>query len=73
MEMWEDVTELSKDKIAIRLALSVQTKNSLTIIRQHVLEHVKMEDLRKYEGFNTLIAFMKLGKDDLDDNFEKYE
>lgn len=38
-----------------------------------MLEHVKMEDLRKDEAFNTLIAFMKLGKDDLDDNFEKYE
>lgn len=38
-----------------------------------MLDHVTMEDLRNDEDFNTLIAFMKLGKDDLDDNFEKYK
>ena len=72
--MWAEVTELPKAKMGIVVALSLP-ENDKTRIRDQVMEDVKLEDLKKYDGLETLIKFMekKLGKDDLEDSLEKYE
>lgn len=74
IEMWSEVTDLAKNKMGIAVALSLP-ENDSTVIREQVMEEVKLDDLKKDDGLKTLLTFMekKLGKDDMEDSLEKYE
>ena len=71
---WREVTDLRKDKqgVAIALSLPEEDKNR---IREKVFEQIKLDDLKKDDGLDTLIAFLDshLKKDDLADSLEKFE
>ena len=73
---WKRVTEVDKKKQAIAIALSLPADGEEeTGIREKVFEELKLEDLEKDNGLDTLIAFFDkhLGKDDLSDSFQKFE
>lgn len=73
---WKRVTEVDKKKQAIAIALSLPADGEEeTGIREKVFEELKLEDLEKDNGLDTLIAFFdkNLGKDDLSDSFQKFE
>ena len=74
IEMWSEVTELTKSKMGIAVALSLPGHDS-TMIHEQVMEEVPLADLKKDGGLKTLLTFMekKLGKDDMEDCLEKYE
>ena len=73
-EMWSEVTELTKSKMGIAVALSLPEHDS-TMIREQVMDEVPLADLKKDDGLKTLLTFMekKLGKDHMEDCLEKYE
>ena len=54
---WREVTDLRKDKrgVAIALSLPEEDKNR---IREKVFEQIKLDDLKKDDGLDTLIAFL---------------
>ena len=58
LKMWAEVTELPKAKMGIVVALSLP-ENDKTRIREQVMEDVKLEDLKKDDGLETLIKFME--------------
>ena len=74
IEMWSEVTDLAKNKMGIAVALSLP-ENDSTVIREQLMEEIKLDDLKKDDGLKTLLAFMekKLGKNDMEDSLEKYE
>ena len=69
---WREVTELRKEKQGVAIALSLP-ENDKNQIREKVFEQI--EDLKKEDGLDTLIAFLDahLKKDDLADGLEKFE
>ena len=44
--MWSEVTDLAKNKMGIAVALSLP-ENDSTVIREQVMEEVKLDDLKK--------------------------
>ena len=68
---WRKVTELRKDVIALSLS---ENKNQ---IRENVFEQITIEDLKKEDGLDILIAFLDAHpkKEDLHvaDGLEKFE
>ena len=71
---WREVTELRKEKQGVAIALSLP-ENDKNQIREKVFEQISIEDLKKEDGLDTLIAFLDahLKKDDLADGLEKFE
>ena len=71
---WREVTDLSKEKQGVAIALSLP-EDDKTKIREKVFEQIKLEDLKKDGGLDTLITFLysHLKKDDLADSLEKFE
>ena len=71
---WREVTELSKEKQGIAIALSLP-ENDTTQIRGKVFDQICIDDLKEEDGLDTLIAFFDkhLKKDDLADGLEKFE
>ena len=71
---WREITELKKEKQGIAIALSLPEDDSENI-REKVFDDIPLEDLKKEDGLDTLIAFLddKLGVDDLADSLEKFE
>ena len=59
-------------EMGIAFALSLPENVS---VRAQVVESVPFDDLKKEDGFSTLLKFMEktLGKDDMEDSLEKYE
>ena len=66
--------ELRKEKQGIAKALSLP-ENDKNQIREKVFEQITIEDLKKEDGLDTLIAFLDahLKKDDLADGLEKFK
>jgi len=71
---WREVTELEKKKQGVAIALTLPEDHK-TGIREKVFDQIKLDDLKKDDGLDTLITFMDkhLGKDDLTDSLEKFE
>ena len=71
---WGKITDLDKKKRGIAIALTLPEDDD-TKIREKVFDQLKLEDLEKDTGLDTLITFLDshLGKDDLADSLEKFE
>ena len=69
---WREITDLSKEKQGIAIALSLPENDN---IREKVFDEIDLSDLKKNDGFESLIEFLDkhLGKDDLADSLEKFE
>ena len=70
---WREVTDLRKEKQGVVIALSLP-KNDKSQIRQKVFDQISIDDLKKEDGLDTLIAFLDkhLKKDDLADSLGKF-
>jgi len=71
---WREITELSKEKQGIAVALTLP-ENDETQIREKVFDQLHLDDLKSYDGLKVLIHFLDqhLAKDDLTDSLEKFE
>ena len=71
---WREITELSKNKQGIAVALSLPEDDEYKI-KDKVFDQIALDELKDEDGLNILIAFLDkhLGKDDLADSIEKFE
>ena len=71
---WREITELSKNKQGIAVALSLPDDDE-NKIKDKVFDQIALDELKDENGLNILIAFLDkhLGKDDLADSIEKFE
>ena len=71
LRAWSEVTEVSRSKQAIVIALSIKD----TATRENVLSQLSLEDLKQENGLEILIKFLDsfFGKDEISDALEKYE
>ena len=71
---WREITELSKNKQGIAVALSLPEDDE-NKIKDKVFDQISLDELKAEDGLYTLIAFLDkhLGKDDLADSIEKFE
>ena len=71
LRAWSEVTEVSRSKQAIVIALSIKD----TATRENVLSQLSLEDLKQENGLEILINFLDsfFGKDEISDALEKYE
>ena len=65
---WSEVTEISKSKQAIVIALSITDDD----IRENIFTQLSLEDLKQEKGLDCLIQFLDsfLGKDEITDTVE---
>ena len=66
--------ELAIDKKSIVVVFTLQEED-VTKIEKKDFEQIKLEDLKKETGFNTLLTFLDihLAKDNLPDSLKKFE
>ena len=71
---WREITELSKNKQGIAVALSLPDDDE-NKIKDKVFDQIALDELKDENGLNILFAFLDkhLGKDDLADSIEKFE
>ena len=71
---WKEITELAKEKRGVAIALTLPEEDE-SKIREKVFDQIKLDDLKKETGLETLIAFLDkhLAKDDLADSLTKFE
>ena len=71
---WREITELSKNKQGIAVALSLPDDDEHKI-KDKVFDQIALDELKDEDGLNILIAFLDkhLGKNDLADSIEKFE
>ena len=71
---WTEITDLSKDKQGIAIALSLPDDDE-SQIREKVFDQIAIDDLKSNDGLTVLINFLDehLAKDDLTDSLEKIE
>ena len=71
---WREVTDLSKEKqvVAIALSLPEEDKNK---IQEKVFNQIGLDQLKRDDGLDILIQFLDsiLLKDELSDSFEKFQ
>ena len=70
---WTEITDLSKDKQGIAIALSLPDDDE-SQIREKVFDQIAIDDLKNNDGLTVLINFLDehLAKDDLTDSLEKF-
>ena len=70
---WSEIKDLDKKKRGVAIALTLP-ENDESKIREKVFDQIKLDDLKKDTGFNTLLEFLDkhLAKDDLADSLEKF-
>lgn len=75
LEAWHEVTDLAAEKQGIAIALSLPQDSAIAGIREKVFDEIKLADLKKQDGLDTLIKFLEkaYGKDDLTDSWDKFE
>ena len=54
---YREATELRKEKQGVAIALSLP-ENDKNQIREKVFEHITIEDLKKEDGLDALVAFL---------------
>lgn len=66
---WKEITELSKNKQGIAIALSLPEDDE-SQIREKVFDQISINDLKSEDGLSVLIGFLDqhLAKDDLTDS-----
>ena len=71
---WREITDLSKDKQGIAIALSLPEEDE-SQIREKVFDQIPVDDLKSDDGLTVLLNFLDkhLAKDDLTDSLEKFE
>ena len=71
---WQVVTDIPKEKQGIAVALTLP-EGDPSRIREKVFDECSLTTLKTETGLDTLIAYLdkKLGKDDLEDSWEKFE
>ena len=71
LRAWSEVTEISRSKQAIVIALSIKDTDT----REMVLSQLSLEDLKQENGLEILIKFLDsfFGKGEISDALEKYE
>ena len=71
---WREITELSKTKQGIAVALSLPEEDE-SQVKDQVFDQISLDDLKSEDGLNILITFMDkhLAKDDLADSLKKFE
>ena len=71
---WSEIKDLDKKKRGDAIAFTLP-ENDESKIREKVFDQIKLDDLKKDTGFNTLLEFLDkhLAKDDLADSLEKFE
>lgn len=71
---WSEITDLDKKKKGVAVALTLPEDDE-SKIREKVFDQIKLDDLKKDTGFETLVQFLDnhLAKDDLADSLEKFE
>ena len=71
---WTEITDLSKDKQGIAIALSLPDDDE-SQIREKVFDQIAIDDLKSNDGLTVLINFLDehLAKDGLTDSLEKFE
>lgn len=71
---WNEITDLHKTKRGVAIALTLPESDKHRI-REKVFDQIDIEDLKKENGFQTLVTFLDkhLEKDDLVDSLEKFE
>ena len=71
LRAWSEVTEVSRSKQAIVIALSIKD----TATRENVLSQLSLEDLKQDNGLEILINFLDsfFEKHEISDALEKYE
>ena len=71
---WREVTDISKEKQGISVALSLPEDDE-SGIREKVFDEVDLAELKAEAGFEKLVEFLdkQLKKDDLSDCLEKFE
>ena len=71
---WREVTDLSKEKqgVAIALSLPEEDKNK---IQEKVFNQIGLDQLKRDDGLDILIQYLDsiLLKDELSDSFEKFQ
>ena len=74
LQAWARITDVSKAKQAIAVALSLPEEDA-SGIRERVFNEISMDDLAKDDGLDQLITFFDkhLGKDELEDCMEKLD
>ena len=70
---WREVTDLRKEKQGVVIALSLP-KGDKDQIREKVFDQISLDDLKREDGLDILIAFLDkhLKKDDLADSLDKF-
>ena len=70
---WREVTDLRKEKQGVVIALSLP-KGDKDQIREKVFDQISLDDLKKEDGLDILIAFLDkhLKKDELADSLDKF-
>ena len=70
-----EVTEISKEKQGIVIALPYLPRNNKHRIRDKLFSEISLDDLIKKDGLDNLIRFLDthLKKDELTDNIEHFE
>ena len=71
---WSEIKDLDKKKRGVAIALTLPEDDE-SKIWEKVFDQIKLDDLKKDTGFNTLLEFLDkhLAKDDLADSLEKFE
>lgn len=71
---WREITELSKNKQGIAVALSLPEEDE-SQIKDKVFDQIPLDDLKSEDGLNILLTFLDkhLAKDALADSLEKFE
>ena len=74
IKAWTVITEISREKQAITVALFLPEDHE-SRIKEKVFEHFQPEELQKESGISTLLDFLDkhLQKDELADTLEKFE
>ena len=70
---WASLTDVSKEKQAILIALCLPEKH-YSQIKEKVFQEIKLEELNSEDGFSILFDFLDkhLAKDDITDSLEKF-
>ena len=70
---WSEITDLDNKKRGVAIAFTLP-ENDESKIQEKVFDQIKLADLKKDTGFNTLLEFLDkhLAKDDLADSLEKF-
>lgn len=69
---WSEITDLDKQKRGVAIALTLPEDDE-SKIREKVFDQIKLDDLKKDTGFDTLLEFLDKHLADSLEKFEEFE